>query len=74
MPIVIDNIKKCEKNYGKGVDKTPILWYNRYTERRKGDTKLIEFIVYFLNQIDLPMLMNDLRISIDLFKMLIGKG
>ena len=40
----------------------------------RGIQKLIEFIVYFLNQIDLPMLINDLRISIDLFKMLIGKG
>lgn len=40
----------------------------------RGDTKLIEFIVYFLNQINLPMLINDLKFSIDLFKMLIGKG
>ena len=59
---------------GKGLTKTRSYDIIGIPKDEKGDTKLIEFIIYFLNQIDLPMLINDLRISIDLFKMLIGKG
>ena len=59
---------------GKGLTKPRSYDIISIPKDERGDTKLIEFIVYFLNQIDLPMLINDLRISIDLFKMLIGKG
>lgn len=59
---------------GKGLTKPQSYDIIGIPKDERGTQKLIEFIVYFLNQIDLPMLINDLRISIDLFKMLIGKG
>lgn len=59
---------------GKGLTKPQSYDIIGVPKDERGNTKLIEFIVYFLNQIDLPMLINDLRISIDFFKMLIGKG
>ena len=59
---------------GKGLTKPHSYDIIGIPKDERGNTKLIEFIVYFLNQIDLPMLINDLRISVDFFKMLIGKG
>ena len=59
---------------GKGLTKPQSYDIIGIPKDERGKPKLIEFIVYFLNQIDLPMLINGLRISIDLFKMLIGKG
>ena len=59
---------------GKGLTKPQSYGIIGTPKDERGETKLIEFIVYFLNQIDLPMLINDLRISVDFFKMLIGKG
>ena len=59
---------------GKGLTKALTYDIIGAPKDERGETKLIEFIVYFLNQIDLPMLINDLKISMDLFKMLIGKG
>ena len=35
---------------------------------------MIEFLVYFLNQIDIPQTIEQIRFSIESFKMLRGKG
>ena len=59
---------------GKGLTKPLSYDIIGVPKDERGNIKLLEFIVYFLNQVDLPMLINDLRISIDLLKMLIGKG
>lgn len=35
---------------------------------------MIEFLVYFLNQIDIPQTIEQIRFLIEIFKMLRGKG
>jgi hypothetical protein len=35
---------------------------------------MIEFLVYFLNQINIPQTIEQIKFSIEVFKMLTGKG
>lgn len=34
----------------------------------------VDFLIYFLNQIDLPLVINQISFTIESIKMLIGKG